>query len=172
MPAADDGLGKEAESKIKEWLDKPEKNYSFDRFYDQMTGYYKVSRNICDFVVYKYPYQYYIESKATWEDRFDFSMISKTQSEGLQEKSKIAGCYGLVMVLFASYQRAFIFNIEDIAELQNQNVKSLNIKKIKKWVIPYVEVLTIPNNRKKHLDYTGYLNDYIDKLDNQRLPRL
>ena len=74
MPGADDGLGKKAEEKIEEWLDRPQEGYCFDRIPDQMTGLYG-SKNICDFTLFKSPYMYYIESKATWNDRFDFSMI-------------------------------------------------------------------------------------------------
>ena len=95
-------LGKKAENKIREWLDKPEQGYSFDRFYDQMTGFYLTSRNICDFVCYKYPNIYYIESKSTYSDRFDFKMIQPHQKEGLLLKSSIKGCYGFVIVLFAT----------------------------------------------------------------------
>lgn len=35
---SDSTIGKKAESKIREWLDKPEVGYSFDRIPDQMTG--------------------------------------------------------------------------------------------------------------------------------------
>ena len=56
-----DKLGKDAEAKITEWLDKPEEGYSFDRIYDQMTGFWG-SSNICDFICFKSPYMYYIES--------------------------------------------------------------------------------------------------------------
>ena len=153
----DDKLGKEAENKIWEWLDQPDKGYSFNRLYDQMSGWYMVSRNICDFIVYKYPNIYYIESKATEKDRFDFSMISDTQYDGLLKNSKIQGCYGLVIVLFASYKRAFILDIRDIDDMKANRKASLNIQKIDKWPIPYTEIQTIPNNRKKLLDYTGEL---------------
>ena len=34
---ADSDIGKEAESKIREWLNRPDAGYSFDRFYDQLT---------------------------------------------------------------------------------------------------------------------------------------
>lgn len=34
---SDSTVGKEAEKKIKEWLDRPEDGYSFDRLPDQMT---------------------------------------------------------------------------------------------------------------------------------------
>ena len=35
-----DLLGKKAEKKIKEWLDKSEEGYCFDRIPDQMTGFF------------------------------------------------------------------------------------------------------------------------------------
>lgn len=34
---SDNSIGKQAEQKLREWLDKPSAGYSFDRFYDQMT---------------------------------------------------------------------------------------------------------------------------------------
>ena len=148
-----DTLGKDAERKIKEWLDRPDEGYCFDRLPDQMTGFYG-SSNICDFILFKSPYMYYIESKATWSDRFDFSMLTANQHDRLLEKSKIENVYGYVIVLFASYKRAFIIDIQDIVYLENEkNKHSLNITKIDKWNIPYKEIKTIPNNRKKLLDY-------------------
>lgn len=171
-----DGLGKDAESKIKEWLNKPEDGYSFDRIPDQQTGWYG-SKNICDFTCFKSPYMYYIESKATWEDRFDFDMLTETQHDGLLEKSIIENVFGLVIVLFASYKRAFIIDIRLIKALEDAGVKSLNIKKLdsEKWIksveskyniqLKLAEILTIPNNRKKLLDYSGELVDYINSFE-------
>ena len=157
---SDSTIGKKAESKIREWLDRPQDGYSFDRIPDQMTGKFG-SKNICDFICFKSPNIYYIESKATWEDRFDFSNISPTQFDGLLDKSRIAYVYGLVIVLFASYKRAFILNIADIATYIQNGHKSLNIKKLDKWAIPFIEIETIPNSRKQLLDYAGELDEYI-----------
>jgi len=156
-----DLLGKKAEAKIKEWLDRPDDGYSFDRIPDQMSGMYLVSRNTCDFICYKYPNSYYLESKATWEDRFAFSMILPHQHDGLLKKSKIPGCYGWVIVLFATYKRAFKLDIQDIVAAEEAGIKSINIKKIDKWTIPYKEIQTIPNTRKELLDYTGELEDLL-----------
>lgn len=155
---SDNTVGKKAEEKIREWLDRPEEGYSFDRIPDQMTGKWG-SKNICDFTCFKSPYMYYIESKATYEDRFDFSMLSDTQYEGLLEKSKIDHVFGIVIVLFATYQRAFILDIRDIAKHKENSQKSLNIKKIDKWpdYIQYFEIATVPNKRKFYLDYIGDL---------------
>lgn len=156
----DNTLGKKAEKKIEEWLDRPSDGYSFNRLYDQLSGYYLVSRNPCDFICYKYPYMYYIESKETIHDRFDFDMIQPHQHDSLLEKSKIPGCYGLIIILFTEYKRAFVLHIGDIVALENQNKHSLNIKKLDKWTIPYKEIRTIPS-RKQMLDYDGEIEEYI-----------
>lgn len=149
-----DDIGKKAEAKIAEWLNHPELGQSFDRIPDQMTGFFG-SKNICDFTYFKSPELFYIESKATWDDRFEFTMITDYQRENLIKKSNIYMCYGVVMVLFASYKRAFILDIRDIQSMMDQHKMSLNIKKIDKWPIPFIEVKTIANNRKHLLDYTG-----------------
>lgn len=146
-----EGLGKKAESKIKEWLNHPEEGFCFDRLPDQMNGFYG-SQNICDFMLFRRPNFYYIESKATEADRFDFSMISDYQRDHMLEKSTIEGVYSYVIVLFASYQRAFILNIQDIVDLIHLGTKSLNIKKIEKWTIPFREIKTV-SSRKQLLDY-------------------
>lgn len=163
--------GKKAEVKIKEWLDRPADGYSFDRIPDQMSGMYYVSRNICDFVCYKYPNVYYLESKCTEHDRFDFSQLTDTQRNGLRLKAEIQGVYGFVIVCFAYYKRAFIFDIRNIADIDPDKalkaedktylkIKSVNIKKVAKWDIPYKEIRTIPS-RKEFLDYEGELTEYI-----------
>lgn len=166
MPGPDDGLGKKAEQKIKQWLDDPESGYSFDRIPDQMSGYYAVSRNICDFICFKSPNQYYIESKATYHDRFDFSMISDTQREGLLKKSTIEHVYGLIFLLFASHKRAFLLDIREICKLIDSGTKSINIKKIEKWPLNYIEVTTV-KSRKELLDYTGDFETLVNTLESK-----
>lgn len=152
-----DTLGKKAERKIKEWLDRPEDGYSFDRIPDQMTGMYG-SQNICDFTCFRSPYMWYIESKATERDRFDFAMITDYQYEQLLIKSTIPNVFACIIVLFATYKKAFIIDIREIQRLKEiEGKKSLNIKKIDKWNCSYHEIETIPNNRKSLLDYTGEL---------------
>ncbi len=155
-----DDLGKRAEKKIREWLDRPESGYSFDRIPDQMTGFYG-SCNICDFACFKSPNMYYIESKATYKQRFDFSAITEYQYKGLLKKSEILHTYGLVIVLFASERRAVVLNIRDIRDQIESGTKSINIDKIKKWTIPYKEIRTEYSARKLLLDYIGDIEEYI-----------
>lgn len=127
-----------------------------------MTGFYG-SSNICDFELYKYPNHYWIESKSTWHSRFDFSMLTDNQYDGLLKKSKINGVDGVVVILFASYQRAFLLDIQQIEAIIKSGKKSINIDKIDKWDFAYGEIQTVPNNRKKLLDYTGSFVDVWKK---------
>lgn len=156
-------IHKKAEEQIKKWLNHPELGYSIDRIPDQMNGLYG-SKNICDFICFHTPNMYYIESKSTYEDRFDFSLISDYQYENLLKKSKIQSVYGLIIVLYISYKRAFILDIRDIDKLVQAGTKSLNIKKLDKWGISYAEIPTTPNNRKNLLDYDGDLVELVDRL--------
>lgn len=167
----DDGLGKKAEDKLKLWLDRPDLGYSFYRIKDQMTGFYG-SKNPCDFIVYKSPSICYLESKATWKDRFDFSMVTDNQRIELVTRSSVAGVHGILAVLFAGHQRMFLMRASDLfsvdghsgeAVLKDDNVKSLNIKKLGQWTIPYVEVSTIPS-RKQLLEYDGDFFEYVDRI--------
>lgn len=157
----DNSIGKQAEAKLKQWLDRPAEGYCLDRLKDQMTGFYG-SRNICDFTLFKSPNFYYIESKATWEDRFSFDTISgfrtpndiTCQYGGLLYKANIPYVYGVIAVLFVAHQRAFLLDICEIHKTATAGQKSLNIKKLSTWPCRYREIQTIPS-RKKLLDYTG-----------------
>lgn len=165
MPGPDDNLGKNAEAKIKLWLDHPEDGLAFYRIKDQMTGF-KQSANPCDFIVFRSPNQYFIESKSTWGDRFDYANITKYQREKLFEYSKIDHVYGLVTILFASYQRCFMFRIQDILLHIAEGKKSINIKKLDSWLLPYAEIQTTPS-RKELLDYRGNIEDYLAEIESK-----
>lgn len=146
-----DGLGQAAEKKIKEWLDRPEEGYCFDRLPNQMNGFLG-SANICDFTLFKSPKFYYLESKATWADRFDFSMVTDYQQKHMYEKSFIDNVECYVIVLFATYKRAFMINIQDFHNAKESGIKSLNIKKINDWKVNYTEIATVLS-KKQFLDY-------------------
>lgn len=144
-------LGKKAEDKIKQWLNRPEEGFFFYRIPDQQTGFYG-SDNPCDFFLFKQPNFFLIESKATWEDRFDFSRISENQHSKMLEASIVSGVTSYVAVLFATYKRMFLIDIKDIARMESEGTKSINIKKINKWPTPFIEVRTLLS-KKELLDY-------------------
>ena len=62
--------GKDFEEHIKQaFLQVPD--VSVDRLHDQTNGYLG-SSNICDFIVYKKPFEYYIECISSWK-HFEYS---------------------------------------------------------------------------------------------------
>lgn len=65
---------------------------SIDRLHDQMNGF-AGSQNICDFIVYREPHEYYFECKSVHGNRLPLSNITDTQWRGLSEKSKIKGVF-------------------------------------------------------------------------------
>ena len=97
--------GKQFEGVIREcFLQVP--TVSLDRLHDRTDGF-KGGSNICDFIVYKKPYEYYVECKSVHGNTLSIHSIPKpdkngelhgfygnitdTQYEGLLEKSKITG---------------------------------------------------------------------------------
>ena len=99
--------GKKFESIIREAFEKVD-GVSIDRIHDQTTRY-KGSTNICDFIVYKKPYEYYIECKSVHgntlsiygnDEKHKYGNITNRQWEGLLEKSKIQGVRAGVICWF------------------------------------------------------------------------
>ena len=102
-----------------------------------------------------------LESKATYTNSFPFSMITEYQRSEMLKRSQIDGVKSYIVLLFATEQRAFLLDINDIEDqVQQKGPKSLNIKKINKWTIPYLEIPTIPS-KKLLLDYDTAFADKV-----------
>ena len=94
-------------------------NVSVDRLHDQTNGYLG-GRNICDFIIYKKPYQYYIECKSVHGNTFPFRNITDTQWNGLLEKSKIEGVFAGVICWWIDKDITLFIPIEEL-ELEKQH---------------------------------------------------
>lgn len=87
--------GKKFENVIKTAFEKVD-GVSIDRLHDQTTGF-KGSSNICDFIVYKEPNEFYIECKSVHGASLPFSNITDKQWQGMLEKSRIKGVFAGVI---------------------------------------------------------------------------
>lgn len=99
--------GKQFETVIRQAFDRLE-DVSVDRLHDQMNGF-KGSQNICDFIVFRQPYQFYFECKSVHGNTLSIyskptrsvngklqgyhGNITDTQWRGLLEKSDIPGVH-------------------------------------------------------------------------------
>lgn len=89
-----DNLGKRFEIRFLKDFSKIE-NISIDRLKDPM-GMYRNVKNICDFIAYKYPYIYYIETKSKKGNTYPLSSL--TQYDDLIEKKGIKGIAKVVII--------------------------------------------------------------------------
>ena len=110
--------GKQFEEQIRKAFMKVD-GVSIDRIHDQTTGY-RGSQNICDFIVYKKPYEYYIECKSVHGNTLPFSNITDTQWNGLLEKSKIEGVNAGIICWWIDRDITLYMPIEEL-ELEKQH---------------------------------------------------
>lgn len=107
---------------------------SIDRLPDPMAGYAGV-KNICDFMVYKYPCQYYIECKSCYgntlsihsnDPKRKYGNITNSQWEGLLEKSKIPGVRAGVLVWFIDHDVTVWLDIRLLQKHRDAGNKSIS----------------------------------------------
>lgn len=100
---------------------------SIDRLYDTMSGY-KGHKNICDFIAYKYPTQFYFELKSYDGNSIPMSAIETHQYEGLYGKAFIRGVVAGVILQYrigSVVVGTFFIDIKEINRLKAEDVKSI-----------------------------------------------
>lgn len=139
--------GKQFEGAIKEGIEKCA-DVSIDRFQDPMAGFAGI-RNVCDFVVYRFPFQYYFECKSFYgntlsihsnDPKHRYGAITNDQWEGLEEKSHIPGVFAGVCAWFIDHDVTVFVPIQSLIQLKNAGRKSLNIKDIEANSILFVPI--------------------------------
>ena len=106
---------------------------SIDRLPDPMAGYAGV-KNICDFLVYKFPNQYYIECKSCYgntmsihsnDPRKKYGNITNNQWEGLLDKSKKPGVRAGILVWFIDHDDTYWIDIRLLQKHRDAGNKSI-----------------------------------------------
>lgn len=100
------------------------KDVSIDRIHDQTTGF-AGSKNICDFIVYKEPYEYYIECKSVHGNTLPFSNITDTQWQGLLSKADIKGVFAGILCWWVDKDVTKFIDIETLECMRLAGVKSI-----------------------------------------------
>ena len=115
--------GKDFEKVIKEAFEKVP-GVSIDRLHDQMNGF-AGSANISDFIMYKYPHEYYIECKSVHGNTLPFSNISKNQWNGMLEKCTIDGVFAGVMCWWIDKDITRFIPIVELETMRTNGYKSV-----------------------------------------------
>lgn len=124
--------GKQFEDVIRESFEKVS-GVSIDRLHDQTT-HYKGSTNICDFIVYREPYEYYFECKSVHgntlsihsnDPKRKYGSISNAQWEGLLEKSQIEGVTAGVICWWIDKNKTVFIPIQTLELMKTVGMKSV-----------------------------------------------
>ena len=151
--------GKQFENVIKQaFLKIPD--VSIDRLHDQTTGFIG-SSNICDFIVYKEPYEYYIECKSVHGASLPFSNITDRQWNGLLEKSQIQGVFAGVLCWWVDKDVTKFIPIQILEYMKNEGYKSYNYKCYHMDV--NVQTITI-EGKKKRVFFDYDMSKFFEKL--------
>lgn len=126
------------------------------RLIDPQNGYAGV-KNICDFLVYRYPYHYDIECKSCHGDRFPFANITDNQWKGLSDRRMIKGNNAGIMLWFIDHDEVCWVPISVIIRRDNSGIKSI------RWDDEYIQKHLIPIRKKRvyvEPDFTSFFDDY------------
>lgn len=124
------------------------------RLYDTTNGFTGISQP-ADYVVYKYPYQYYIECKCTWENTLHKDYI--TQLPKLLEKSNVPGVFAYVFIWFIKHDTTVAISAKELRH-HFEDHKSVNIKDIQHNCIDYRYI----DGRKKRVFFDYDLKEFFD----------
>ena len=137
--------GKDFEAKIREAFQKVD-GVSIDRLNDNTAGF-KGIVGICDFIVYKEPYEYYIECKSVHGNTLPFSNITDNQWKGMLEKSEIEGVFAGVICWWIDKDVTLFIPIQTLDFYKYKGDKSVRYDKFDLWV--NYEAIEIKGKKKR-----------------------
>ena len=151
--------GKKFEDVVREAFEKVP-GVSIDRLHDQTTGW-KGSSNICDFIVYREPYEYYFECKSVHGNTLPFRNISATQWNGLLEKSFIEGVTAGIICWWADKDTTKFIPIQTLQKLLNSG----NVSYRYDW--DSYDVVEI-KGKKKRVFFDYDMEAFLDEIQHNR----
>ena len=153
--------GKKFESKFKEDWQKMEDAIAL-RLIDVTMGY-KSIRNVCDFVAYKYPFAYFIETKSCQGNTFNFGKL--TQYDDLIQYINVPGLNPAVVIWFTDHEKVCYVPLEEVQRLKKLNYKSIHVKMIGDEQYNVFEILGKLKRVYIDTDYTNVIKIAQDKFD-------
>lgn len=152
--------GKQFENVVRSAFEKVP-NVSVDRLHDQTTGF-KGSQNICDFIVYREPYEYYFECKSVHGASLPFSNITETQWNGLLNKATIDGVFAGVICWWIDKDKTVFIPIQELIAMRIVGMKSIRYDAIDdcEGDTTMIEI----KGKKKRVFFDYNLGEFLDEL--------
>lgn len=121
-----------------------------ERLPDPTNGYAGV-RNICDFLVYSFPFLMFLECKSCHGNRLPFSNITENQWNGLLEKSNYLGVIAGYMVWYIDHDMTVFIPATVLKKLKDSGCKSIGYND---EIISSDDCILVPGKKKRILfDY-------------------
>jgi len=161
--------GKQFEDVIREAFEKVP-GVSIDRLHDQTTKFKGTSANICDFIVYREPYEYYIECKSVHgntlsihsnDPKHKYGNISNTQWEGLLEKSQIEGVFAGVICWWIDKDVTKFISIKEFERIRAAGYKSVRFDYNNYYV-------TEIKGKKKRVFFEYNMEEFLNEIQHNR----
>lgn len=153
-------VGKMFEKELREQFQKI-RNVSVDRITDNVR--YKGAYSIADLIVYRKPYKYYIECKATSGTGYSFSSINKDALKDMVMASIIKGVDAYYIIWFIDLDLTLAINAREIYDkIYVEGRKSIGVSSFEDF--EYIEVTG--KKRRKFYDYnlTELLNNFAGEM--------
>lgn len=145
--------GKKFENVIRECCERV-LDVNVERLPDPVQGYLGV-RNKSDFIVYKYPHQYYLECKSIQGNRFPLSNLTKNQYEGMLGVSKVHGIIAGVIIWWVDKDVTKFVPIEEIEAAKKLGEKS----------IPYYYPGIVLHGKKKRVFFDYDMKRFLEECE-------
>lgn len=139
--------GKKFEQVIRESFERVP-GVSIDRLNDNTAGFKGIA-GICDFIVYREPYEYYFECKSVHGNTLPFSNISATQWNGLLAKSQIEGVFAGVICWWIDKDRTAFIPIHVLQYMRENDAKSFPCSLLDTRVTDWEGVVEIAGKKKR-----------------------
>lgn len=149
--------GKKFEQVVRESFERVP-GVSIDRLNDNTAGFKGIA-GICDFIVYKEPYEYYFECKSVHGASLPFNNITETQWNGLFEKSKIKGVFAGIICWFIDKDVTLFIPIQVL-----QICKYRGWKSIRYDVNGYKGSIKEIKGKKKRVFFDYDMEKFLDEL--------
>ena len=156
-----ENYGKRFESVIRKAFEKVP-NVSIDRLHDQTNGF-RGSQNICDFIVYREPYEYYFECKSVRRASLPFVNITDTQWNGLLEKSQIEGVFAGVICWWIDKDRTAFISIYVLQYMRENGAKSFPCSLLDTRITDWEGVVEI-KGKKKRVFFDYDMEEFLNGL--------
>lgn len=152
--------GKAFEDVIKKSFEKVD-GVSIDRLRDAPRKMKNVD-NPSDFIVYKKPYEMYVECKSHKGNTLPFSCIREEQIKGMTEKAKIDGVKAGVICWYIDHDITVWYPIDVINASIEAGNKSLNVKDIDTFASQ--EGCIVIQGKKKRVYFDYEMEEFLRRL--------